>query len=76
MTDKGKMSSENEKKFSENEKKFDARRKLCKRMMCVSLVLATIGVTIICAILCPYALILLGVTGIIVAAGVAVYKKR
>lgn len=69
MTDKGKMSSE-------NEKKFDARMKLCKRMMCVSLVLATIGVTIMCAILCPYALILLGVTGIIVAAGVAVYKKR
>lgn len=69
MTDKGKMSSENEKKFS-------ATKKLCKRMMCVSLVLATIGVTIICAILCPYALILLGVTGIIMAAGVAVYKKR
>lgn len=76
MTDKGKMSSENEKKFGENEKKFDARMKLCKRMMCVSLVLATIGVTIMCAIFCPYALILLGVTGIIVAAGVAVYKKR
>lgn len=69
MTDKGKMSSENEKKFSE-------MMKLCKRMMYVSIVLAIIGVIIMCAILCPYALILLGVTGIIVAAGVAVYKKR
>lgn len=69
MTDKGRMSSENEKKFS-------ARMKLCKRMMCVSIVLATIALIIICAIFCPYALILLGVTGIVLAAGVAVYKKR
>lgn len=69
MTDKGRKSSENEKKFSEI-------MKLCKRMMYVSIVLAIIGVIIICAIFCPYALILLGVTGIVAAAGVAVYKKR
>lgn len=69
MTDKGRKSSENEKKFSE-------MMKLCKRMMCVSIVLAIIALIIICAIFCPYALILLGVTGIVSAAGVAVYKKR
>lgn len=69
MTDKGRKSSENEKKFSE-------MMKLCKRMMYVSIVLAIIGVIIMCAIFCPYALILLGVTGIVSAAGVAVYKKR